>query len=595
MGNFQNKEDINLANELDYIAANYIINNNEGLDLTKDTECNAMVEKVTTFLEKSLNGLQSNYILKTRIQPREENEVIKCNTMSTIAIFYVQIANIFAAITSSVYKPKEAVKEEEAVNEEVINKEVINQSPEIKVEQIQGQRQAPIEKPSIGGSSKYFGEPYNFCSERLKNLINGQNYDKSIEKHKADPNSEMIINPNVCKKNKENEINNLALEPGITALHTLYYDIYDIKKGEFNAMSEPMKKLYKKDVQLFYKIFYGENASLPDNILLFSDISLNDYITDNSGCDVNGIYNTPYKGTLSDTLFKSYATHIKEMELRTLKNQNKLLKVFDELFTMKKDASGNNLITLHPDLNDRKLQRLTQTTRELIIQLFTTCEKDYKDGLQIYQKIVDNKLQNFIPIQKKKINEQINELMFGYFIGGNTNQKSHHKYKDKPRKIAYDFDGVIHSYVGSTDRNGQCSSLGNTISQIVKHPFMKILAKIKENHKLGHEQFIVSARNDIEFIITVLRNFQITPEMIPNKNVFTAWSEMKWKTLGEKEINEFYDDSCIVIVNIQKYRNKPILKHLDKLFLVFPENKKWLEIHKNNSMDLHSCMQIKII
>ena len=64
MGNFQNKENINLANEIDYIAANYILNNKaDDLDLTKDTECLKLVEKVSTLLKKNLNGLQSNNLL----------------------------------------------------------------------------------------------------------------------------------------------------------------------------------------------------------------------------------------------------------------------------------------------------------------------------------------------------------------------------------------------------------------------------------------------------------------------------------------------------------------------------------------------------
>ena len=46
MGNLQNKENINLANELDYIAANYILNNKEDIDITKDKECEKLVEKI---------------------------------------------------------------------------------------------------------------------------------------------------------------------------------------------------------------------------------------------------------------------------------------------------------------------------------------------------------------------------------------------------------------------------------------------------------------------------------------------------------------------------------------------------------------------
>jgi hypothetical protein len=413
MGNFQNKEGINLANEIDYIAANYILNNKDDFDLTKDSECNHLVQKVSSFLKKRLNGLQANYLLKTRILATEKIDT-KCKTIASLATFYVQIANIFAAITASVYA-------------------------------------SPAQADADADADKKQLEPRNFCSERLKTLINGQTYP-------TNPKAEMIIQPNVCSKNKANEINNLALEPGIAALHKLYYDIYDVKEGNYTAMSSQMQKIYKNDVNIFYKSFYGEDISIPDNIIFFSDISLNDTRSDNSGCTTNsGIYAVPYKGLLSDKLFSAYALHIKEMEARMELNQNNLLKVLDELFIVKKDVNvlvtnANNAlananaaaaaaaaanadaaadvnaasasaaslakptITLHPDLNDRKLQRLSQTTRELIIQLFTTCEKDYKEGLRIYQRIVDNKLQNFIPIKKRILKEEINKLMSSYFV-----------------------------------------------------------------------------------------------------------------------------------------------------------------------------------
>ena len=64
MGNLQNKENINLANELDYIAANYIINNKEELDLTKDIECEKLVEKISDLLKAidNMDQIKESYI-----------------------------------------------------------------------------------------------------------------------------------------------------------------------------------------------------------------------------------------------------------------------------------------------------------------------------------------------------------------------------------------------------------------------------------------------------------------------------------------------------------------------------------------------------
>ena len=126
MGNLQNKENINLANELDYIAANYIINNKEELDLTKDIECEKLVEKISDLLKKNLNGLQSNFLLKKRIKynatdiinDNNANNSAICDDISNIASFYVKIANIFAAITTSVYKDTTTTNEENSIEKE---------------------------------------------------------------------------------------------------------------------------------------------------------------------------------------------------------------------------------------------------------------------------------------------------------------------------------------------------------------------------------------------------------------------------------------------------------------------------------------------
>ena len=582
--------------------------------MTKDTVCQELVKKVSALLKKNLNGLQSNFLLKTRILQTETgqtelsvagDDTKKCDAISTIAKFYVQIGSLFAAITASVYKPKMAVDDLLEAPEPVAQAPV-GQAPA---------KENPFNAVQSGGAA-YLGEPYNFCSERLKTLINGQNYQAFAVSNTSilvpnaptlDPNAPMIINPSICTINK-NATNNLAHEPGIAELHTLYYDEYDLREGKFTGMSEEMKKVYKKDLQLFYKSFYGENAVLPASSASFSDISLNDYAKDNSGCAVNGIYNTPYKGTLSDRLFKGYAEHIKTMEDRMKQNQNRLLKVLDELFIVKKDEKiEKSIITLNPDLNDRKLQRLTQTTRDSIIEMMLTCEKDYKDGIQIYQQIVDTKLKNFIPAKKRGLNEKINELMSSSFVKGgangvgtNTNTNTNTNsiispdfFVEKTRKIAYDFDGVIHSYVGPPDKNGQRGALSSNLTYLLKFPFRKIIDQIQEYYKKGYEQFIVSARNDMSFIIDYLRKIQITEQMIPDENVLSAWSDVKWEMLAQKEINEFYDDSCIVILNIQKHRMKPALKYLDNLFLVFPENENWIEIGKNQKLDLQTCINIK--
>ena len=698
MGNLQNKENINLANELDYIAANYIINNKEELDLTKDIECEKLVEKISDLLKKNLNGLQSNFLLKKRIKynatdiinDNNANNSAICDDISNIASFYVKIANIFAAITTSVYKDTTTTNEENSIEKE---------NPIKKKDGYPIEKNDDDKKSIKKYTNKYFGNPYNFCSERLKNLINGQNY-KDLDLTSTSTSSssffpsiygnvydktEITIKPNICNMNKDykdnkdgnerkekNVLKNLSLEPGIIELRKLYNDVYDVKEDDFLSMSENMKQMYKKDVKTFYNALYGDDHD-QNNVTYFSDISLNDY-TKGKGCNENGIYTKEYKGLLSDKLFKAYAQQIKDMETTTEQNQNKLLKVLNELFISRMNEKNEREITINPDLNYRKLERLSETTRELILNLFVTCEKDYKKGIQIYQQIVDAKLITIIPAKRENLKDKINVLMSSDYILNdpsviaaaeakakadaaakakadaaakvqadalafanapkqclskmvNTNMdskavncikdtintmtkdkllpinnttcidKADEKMKEmlavcKTKiKVAYDFDGVIHMNVEKTDMQGQRYATDNNPNNFIRKSFIKILQKIKDYHTAGiYEQFILSSRTYKGIIIETLRKLNITEDMIPDVNVLFARSNEKWMIIQQKEINEFYDDSCSVIVSIQEKRLTNDLPHLNNLYLVFPEKLDWKEINKNQNLDLNTCM-----
>ena len=697
MGNLQNKENINLANELDYIAANYIINNKEELDLTKDKECEKLVEKISDLLKKNLNGLQSNFLLKKRIKYNANDISVSntnnaiCDDISNIASFYVKIANIFAAITTSVYKDTTTTNEENSIEKE---------NPIKKKDGYPIEKNDDDKKSIKKYTNKYFGNPYNFCSERLKNLINGQNY-KDLDLTSSSSSSffpsiygnsydkrEITIKPNICNMNKDykddkddkngnerkekNVLKNLSLEPGIIELRKLYNDVYDVKEDDFVSMSENMKQMYKKDVKTFYNALYGDDHD-QNNVTYFSDISLNDY-TKGKGCNENGIYTKAYKGLLSDKLFKAYAQQIKDMETTTEQNQNKLLKVLNELFISRMNEKNEREITINPDLNYRKLERLSETTRELILNLFVTCEKDYKKGIQIYQQIVDAKLITIIPAKRENLKDKINVLMSSDYILNdpavisaaeakakadaaakakadaaakvqadalafanapkqclskmvNTNMdskavncikdtintmtkekllpinnttcidKADEKMKEmlavcKTKiKVAYDFDGVIHMNVEKTDMQGQRYATDNNPNNFIRKSFIKILQKIKDYHTAGiYEQFILSSRTYKAIIIETLRKLNITEDMIPDVNVLFARSNEKWMIIQQKEINEFYDDSCSVIVSIQEKRLTNDLPHLNNLYLVFPEKLEWKEIDKNQNLDLNTCM-----
>ena len=123
----------------------------------------------------------------------------------------------------------------------------------------------------------------NMCNRRLNALINA-----NIKLGK--PNEIKIQSPSCHMDNKSHE---LLEEDGIPELETLYYEESDTESGMFNKMSDKMKREYKKDVELFYRVFSNgssetvseaeaneansENKSvLPDK---FSNIRISDIIT----------------------------------------------------------------------------------------------------------------------------------------------------------------------------------------------------------------------------------------------------------------------------------------------------------------------------
>ena len=110
------------------------------------------------------------------------------------------------------------------------------------------------------------------------------------------------------------------------------------------------------------------------------------------------------------------------METTTEQNQNKLLKVLNELFISRMNEKNEREITINPDLNYRKLERLSETTRELILNLFITCEKDYKKvecGI-LAKNFLKNKIGDKIPSCITKDKDRYQRVVAECFIGNES-------------------------------------------------------------------------------------------------------------------------------------------------------------------------------
>ena len=287
------------------------------------------------------------------------------------------------------------------------------------------------DKKSIPENMKAKVKKINLCSRRINALLNNKSFEPK------DENEELIVQPRFCDINvgkkfgignssaqsqiNPNSVSNLQPqlqnkastelyslidEPGIPELETLYYDVYDYDSGEYKTMSDDTKKKYLDDVKLFYKYFTG-NDKVPENVTKFSNITLKDYHT-SKGCKPGEIYTQAYKGTIKDELFKKYADHIKMMTNKASNNQKVFFKVIDQMFIFQiNNETKEKDITLHPDLNDEKLNELIDITRKNLIKLYTECEKDFEEGLKIFESIVESQVKDTLQNQIQDLEKRI--------------------------------------------------------------------------------------------------------------------------------------------------------------------------------------------
>ena len=324
-------------------------------------------EKPASNLEKDrMIFFEKEGLSKLDIQDR----VKKRNVCLGIAKFYVKIAHIFAAIVKT-------------INPVYIYKDADNNV----------RRATLSEKSKIPKDAKTEVQNFNLCSNLVSALINKQDY-SDIRDY-----NDITVSPDVCSINvsSDGETKSLNDLPGLPELEELYMDDdYDFETGKFNTMTDKTKEMYDADLKQFY-IFFTGNESMPDTVKRFRDIKLKDY-HNSFECRGNGRgivppFRIPVRGKLSDDLFGKFATNLKEMIANANKNQNELTAVLDALFVYTTDPdTKKEHIRVNPQLTDAILQNIIVETRAVIVTLYLTCEKNFAEGIKIYEAIVKQKL-----------------------------------------------------------------------------------------------------------------------------------------------------------------------------------------------------------
>jgi len=341
-----------LIDKLDSIVSHYIVTMNfQNMKKLYDKDyCN----KLTDITSRIISGYYSDVDL-LKIENHIENEtqekkVIPLSqeekkiTCIEIAKFYVKIAHLYSAIVTTI-NPKYTYKDSlgNLVTIPFDKKETIP-------------KDSTIERIDSG-----------LCDSRIQTLS---------QLHLEEP-TESNCQANLYKKDSTNSIND---EPGIPELLQLYYDSgYDSKTGSFSEMSEETKNEFNKDLQVFYKIF-SQEENVPDNIKSFSDIPLRKY-----GSKIDCSLLRKERKHVSNELIAEYAENLRKMMQSVNEKQKLLLSILSQVFVFEGDK-----VRIHPELTQELLTQLISETRGIIVELYLKCEADYKEGLQLYEAIIES-------------------------------------------------------------------------------------------------------------------------------------------------------------------------------------------------------------
>lgn len=477
-----------LAQEIDYIAANYITTQNfRDMERLADIEhCNNLVIMTADLIANNLNDLDVKYLaqrLKEGVEINEmtegsvvyfkkgnieqmdvSNQTTKRRLCIGIAKFYVKVAHLFAAIVTT-------------VNPIYVYKDAYGSTVKIPL----------LQKANIPKEAQTKIQKYNICSKRLNALINNQDFD-------APADSKVTVAPKFCDMNYDKtrgKDRNLFEEPGIPELEKLYYDEYDYDQGGFKGMSEKMRKeVYEKDVLTFYQAFTGnKNIPLTDQgkpiVKKFSDILLRDYHK-SKGCKKDGVYTKQYSASLKNKLFSDYANHIKNMMNNTTANQDKLVAILETMFARAiNPQTQRKEVIINPQMTEDLLQGLVEKARGTIVELYATCEDDFVKGLELFEAIVEKQIMDTSQAQIKTLEDTLQDSLAESPTKPDNSEKTGSSEDTNPEEENTDVG--LQTETNSTDNTGETSTqtqenLEETATNL-KEDAAKLIEPSKEESK----------------------------------------------------------------------------------------------------------------
>ena len=61
--------------------------------------------------------------------------------------------------------------------------------------------------------------------------------------------------------------------------------------------------------------------------------------------------------------------------------QSELLNIINEMFTYDlEQKTGKRLVRINPELTEKKLDKIVEKTRKIVVNYYVTCEQDFEKG-----------------------------------------------------------------------------------------------------------------------------------------------------------------------------------------------------------------------
>ena len=457
------ESNIELGKHIDSAATEAILNSSfeDMTKLANEKHCNHLVKQFADVFQKNKDTIDLELLRKrlysqkldqdseskeskTRMPKKQEKKTPHIQNVKKkciqISKFYVLFAHLFSCIVSTI-------------------------NPSFKLESSSKEKTSTSESESNSEGKKIKTNPsLDFCTSRLNALINGELNENS--------DGDLVIKPNICKTNVSESGSTLRLVdlPGMGALLQLYKDVDDggeeddarylypaftgkeapkhitrldqIPLRAFNkdveckeSSSSSEKKYYDDDYDGGTNGYYsgGANGGADDEDEVkerrrdkerrdqererergrerqyYSDRKKNNEENVRSGIYLKGI-----TGSLKERLFSEYVQNIKEMIEHSETNRSALLEILSEMFTYTYEEGGAiGGVVISPSLTYKKLQSLVSRTRRIIIKLYTDCEEDYKNGLDIFFAIVQEKIALTLSVRDDILKKQLEDTIYG--------------------------------------------------------------------------------------------------------------------------------------------------------------------------------------